>query len=96
VSRFLRDELAEQLAGKASQDLIFAAPAVLRGQRQSPTRYFDRATTAAGIEGVVPHELRHTAASLAIRSGANTKVVETMMGHASATMTGGPLRPPVR
>jgi integrase len=37
--------------------------------------------------GRVPHELRHTAASLAIRSGANIKVVQTMMGHASATMT---------
>ena len=33
------------------------------------------------------HALRHTAASLAIRFGANIKVVQTMMGHASATMT---------
>ena len=40
-----------------------------------------------GLSGLVPHALRHTAASLAIRSGANIKVVQTMMGHASATMT---------
>lgn len=34
-----------------------------------------------------PHELRHTAASLAIASGADVKVVQTMLGHKSATMT---------
>jgi Ca2+/H+ antiporter len=33
------------------------------------------------------HALRHTAASLAIASGANVKVVQTMLGHQSATMT---------
>jgi integrase len=37
--------------------------------------------------GLVPHELRHTAASLAIASGANVKVVQTMLGHKSATLT---------
>ena len=34
-----------------------------------------------------PHEFRHTAASLAIASGADVKVVQLMLGHASATMT---------
>lgn len=34
-----------------------------------------------------PHELRHTAASLAIASGADVKVVQTMLGHKTATMT---------
>lgn len=34
-----------------------------------------------------PHELRHTAASLAIASGADVKVVQLMLGHKSATMT---------
>ena len=36
---------------------------------------------------VTPHELRHTAASLAVQSGANVKVVQQMLGHASAAMT---------
>jgi hypothetical protein len=35
----------------------------------------------------VPHGLRHTAASLAIASGADVKVVRQMLGHKSATMT---------
>ncbi|MFC8732107.1 tyrosine-type recombinase/integrase [Luteimicrobium sp. NPDC057192] len=34
-----------------------------------------------------PHDLRHTAASLAVSSGANVKAVQRMLGHASASMT---------
>lgn len=36
---------------------------------------------------VTPHDLRHTAASLAISVGANIKVVQNMLGHATAAMT---------
>ncbi|MBS1906189.1 MAG: site-specific integrase [Actinobacteria bacterium] len=36
---------------------------------------------------VTPHDLRHTAASLAISAGANVKAVQRMLGHASAVMT---------
>lgn len=35
---------------------------------------------------LTPHD-RHTAASLAISSGANVKAVQKMLGHASAAMT---------
>ena len=38
---------------------------------------------------VTAHDLRHTAASLAIHAGANPKVVQRMLGHASAAMTLG-------
>ena len=34
-----------------------------------------------------PHDLRHTAASLAVSAGANVKAVQRMLGHASAAMT---------
>ncbi len=40
-----------------------------------------------GLKGPHPHALRHTAASLAIASGANVKVVQQMLGHKSAIMT---------
>lgn len=33
------------------------------------------------------HDLRHTAASLMVRSGANVKAVQNQLGHASAAMT---------
>ncbi|SFT98965.1 Phage integrase family protein [Geodermatophilus amargosae] len=36
---------------------------------------------------LTPHELRHTAASLAISAGANVKAVQRMLEHASAAMT---------
>ena len=33
------------------------------------------------------HDLRHTAAALAISAGANVKAVQTMLGHKSAALT---------
>ncbi len=36
---------------------------------------------------ITPHDLRHTAASLAISAGANPKGVQTMLGHKSAALT---------
>ncbi len=88
VSGFLRDALALHIAGKAPTDVVFTAP---RGRYLRNANFrrscFDRAARTAGLPGLVPHSLRHTAASLAISSGANIKVVQTMMGHASATMT---------
>ena len=40
-----------------------------------------------GLAGLTPHELRHTAASLAVSAGATVKVVQRMLGHRSAAMT---------
>nr|WP_304048375.1 tyrosine-type recombinase/integrase [Jatrophihabitans endophyticus] len=48
---------------------------------------FAPAARAIGRPELTPHGLRHTAASLAIAAGANVKVVQTMLGHKSATMT---------
>jgi hypothetical protein len=48
---------------------------------------FDRAAAEVGACGLRPHDLRHTAASLAIQSRATIKVVQKMLGHASATVT---------
>ena len=42
------------------------------------------------------HELRHTAASLAIQTGANIKALQNILGHESAGLILDPLRPPVR
>jgi uncharacterized protein len=45
-------------------------------------------TTANGrLPGLTPHDLRHTAASLAVQADANVKAVQRMLGHASAAMT---------
>lgn len=41
----------------------------------------------AKFPGVTVHELRHTAASLMIASGANVKTVQSQLAHKTATMT---------
>lgn len=56
--------------------VVAIAEARERGEREP--RPFPRVT---------PHDLRHTAASLAISAGANVKAVQRMLGHASAAMT---------
>ena len=88
VPRFLVDLLATHLAGKSPDDLVFTAPegGVLRN-RNARKAWFDRAAQSIGEAGLTPHELRHTAASLAVSAGANVKSVQRMLGHASAAMT---------
>ncbi|MFM6848444.1 MAG: tyrosine-type recombinase/integrase, partial [Terrabacter sp.] len=74
--------------GKGPDDLLFTAPgggAVRLGNWRH--RVFDPACREAGLVNVKPHDLRHTAASLAIAAGANVKAVQQMLGHASAAMT---------
>ncbi|WP_207922880.1 tyrosine-type recombinase/integrase [Micromonospora sp. KC606] len=48
---------------------------------------FAPAAASVGLAGLTPHDLRHTAASLAVAAGANVKAVQRMLGHASASMT---------
>ena len=36
---------------------------------------------------ITPHDLRHSAASLAVSAGANVKAVQRMLGRAKASMT---------
>ena len=43
--------------------------------------------TTTEFPKITPHDLRHTAASLAISAGANVKAVQRMLGHAKASMT---------
>jgi integrase len=88
IPRFLADELAPYLAGRGPSELAFPAPkgGALRAQGFQRAVLTD-AAEVLGLDGLHPHALRHTAASLAIASGANIKVVQQMLGHKSATMT---------
>src|SRR4051795_9913630 len=88
LPRFLVEELARTVVTRPADELGFPSPqgAVLRN-RNARSAWFDAAATAIGEPGLTPHELRHTAASLAIKAGANVKAVQRMLGHASAAMT---------
>jgi integrase len=90
LPRSFADELHPLATGRGRDELLFTAPG--GGTMRYPNfrrRDWDKAVTAAGLDdlGVTPHKLRHTAASLAIRAGADVKVVQTMLGHKSAAMT---------
>lgn len=84
----LAPALRRACADRPADGVVFAAPegGPLRLQNWR-RRVFDPAVKRAGLSGVSPHDLRHTAASLAIASGANVKAVQRMLGHASAAMT---------
>lgn len=88
LPRFLADELAPLIVGKSAEDLIFQVGrgGALRNNNFGK-RIFSPAAAAIGVPDLTPHGLRHTAASLAIAAGANVKVVQQMLGHATAAMT---------
>lgn len=85
---FLVDDLARRCTDKGPGDLVFPAP------RGGPLRvrnmrrdWFDVAANVAGVGGLTPHELRHTAASLAVSAGASVLAVQRMLGHDKASTT---------
>lgn len=88
VPRFIATELEQRLRARSSDELAFTAPngGVLR-VRNFRRDVFDPAVRDLGLKGLHPHELRHTAASLSIASGADVKIVQEMLGHKAATMT---------
>jgi integrase len=89
----LSNELAALMVGKGREDLVFTdqrggvlrnsnwrarvfRPAVAKCQKADPT-----------FPTITPHDLRHTAASIAVSVHANVKAVQRMLGHAKASMT---------
>lgn len=88
---FLQKPLEAALKGKSTDGLVFCSDTgdYLRRAKsdEDAESWFARAVRAAGIRRLTPHDLRHTAASLAIASGANVKAVQRMLGHKSAAMT---------
>lgn len=57
-----------------------------KAQRQQEVEATGQATTLE-FPAITPHDLRHTCASLAISAGANVKVLQTLLGHKTATLT---------
>jgi integrase len=84
----LVEPLARRCEGKQPDDLLLTTPVGtplrLRNWRRM---VWNPAVEAAGLSDVTPHDLRHTAASSAVASGAHAKAVQRMLGHASAAMT---------
>lgn len=80
--------LARRCEGKSSDELVFASRHGTHEPRwHNEHGWFPSAVKTSGVPPLTPHDLRHTAASLAISAGANVKAVQRMLGHASAAMT---------
>lgn len=79
--------------GRDPGEILFLDPSSESGyvmQVDSPrtgSGWFTKACDRAGVPRMTVHDLRHTAASLMVRSGANVKAVQRQLGHASAAMT---------
>jgi integrase len=76
-------------AGKTPDAWLFSAPGggPLRESNWKRSVGWSAATTAAGLQGFRVHDLRHTAASVWLGAGADPKVVQRVLGHATASMT---------
>ncbi|MGC5222486.1 tyrosine-type recombinase/integrase [Micromonospora sp. DT81.3] len=86
----LQEPIARLCEGKPRDALLFGGGLdyLQRPRSSGKSRsWFVTALDDAGLERMTVHDLRHTAASLAISSGANVKAVQRMLGHASAAMT---------
>jgi integrase len=86
LPKFLVPLLARQCEGKQRTALLFGDGGHLR-RPHTVSGWFAKAVSTANVPRVTPHDLRHTAASLAVSAGANVKALQRMLGHASAAMT---------
>ncbi|MGH8973297.1 MAG: tyrosine-type recombinase/integrase [Acidimicrobiia bacterium] len=87
VATTLKEHLAAY-AEPGADGLVFPAPegGYLRLENFRK-RVWTPAVIAAGLAPLRLHDLRHTCASLAIAAGADVKVLQRMLGHASAALT---------
>lgn len=79
-------ELTRLAEGRDSEEPLLPAA---RGGVRRYSRFYHRwlLSVRLAFPGLRPHDLRHTAASLLIEAGADIKVVQASLGHASGVMT---------
>lgn len=72
--------------GEANPPLFIGVQGKRIDQRQV-RRVVDRAARDAGVEGVTPHSLRHSAATHMLEGGADLRMVQELLGHSSMQTT---------
>lgn len=99
LPKLVADLLASEVAGRSPDELVWPAPrgeVIRHGSFTKAGSRFAKAIEGATAEAeargdkfpsLTFHDLRHTAVSLAIKAGANVKVVQAIAGHSSATIT---------
>lgn len=91
IPSFLIDTLRSQVEGQPDTAYVFRAP---RGGHINDHNWrrkvWHKAVETAGlrsVQGLTPHSLRHSYAAIAIKAGADVKILQRQMGHASASLT---------
>lgn len=89
---FLDATIGDAMRGKRGEQLLFGDGDNHMRPPSSQDGWFAAAVKRSmaidpGFHRVTPHDLRHTAASLAVSAGVNVKALQRMLGHASAAMT---------
>lgn len=91
IPKFLVKPLREQIKGQPETAYVFRA---VKGGHVNDHNWrrkvWHPAVEAAGlkdVEGLTPHSLRHSYAAIAIKAGADVKILQRQMGHSSASLT---------
>ena len=91
IPKFLVKPLREQIKGQPDTAYVFRSP---KGGHVNDhnwrRRIWHKAVELAGlqdVEGLTPHSLRHSYAAIAIKAGADVKILQRQMGHTSASLT---------
>ena len=87
VPKFVLAELKRQMQGRGADDLVFGDGTKYLPRSKSVDGWFAGAVKRAKVQRITPHDLRHTAASLAISAGANVLAVSRMLGHENPQVT---------
>lgn len=93
MPQVVADAIVTLLAGRDGGERVFHDPSGEPPRLQSVSvnpnnrTWYVSAVRRAGVPLVSPHDLRHTAASIAVHAGANVKALQRMLGHATASMT---------
>ncbi|MFJ4266267.1 tyrosine-type recombinase/integrase [Paenarthrobacter nicotinovorans] len=93
LPRIVADRLAAAIGDASPGTRVFSGGrgSALRNSTWTKRHYSPAIARVRAADPEFPrptfHDLRHTAVSLAVSSGANIKVVQRIAGHASATMT---------
>jgi integrase len=83
----LENRLAAGAAWSNPDDLVFTDEIGNHYAISTFYKYFKKIAASIGRPDARPHDLRHTAATVAIASGADVKSVQDMLGHATASFT---------
>lgn len=86
-----RAQLAQRLrtVGWEDHGLVFCTGLGRPLNRVNVTRHFHRACSVLGLPSLRFHDLRHTAATLMLRSGVHPRVVQSILGHEDISVTLG-------